>query len=105
MYFNNNKNFFHGIISHHFDNQKKKYEKCLSLISKLLGKSKTEIKYKLHPCASYNKDTLAELKELGIEIGFKQMMAFELEKGMKKVNNSFLEVARQDHFTIFKRMN
>ena len=33
------------------------------------------------------------------------MMAFELEKGMKKVNNSFLEVARQDHFTIFKRIN
>ena len=26
-------------------------------------------------------------------------------EGMKKVNNSFLEIARQDHAEIFKRMN
>ena len=58
-----------------------------------------------HPCGSYNNDTLTALKELGIEIGFKQMMAIEPEKGMNKVNNSFLEVARQDHSTIFKRMS
>ena len=88
-----------------YDGQKKEYEKCLSLISKILGKSKTEIKYMSHPCGSYNNDTLTALKELGIEIGFKQMMAIEPEKGMNKVNNSFLEVARQDHSTIFKRMS
>ena len=32
-------------------------------------------------------------------------MTIEPEKGMKKVNNSFLEIARQDHADIFKRMN
>ena len=58
-----------------------------------------------HPCGSYNRDTLQILKELGIELGFKQIMTIEPEKGMKKVNNSFLEIARQDHADIFKRMN
>ena len=32
-------------------------------------------------------------------------MTIEPEKGMKKINNSFLEIARQDHADIFKRMN
>ena len=36
---------------------------------------------------------------------FKQMMTIEPEKGMKKINNSFLEIARQDHAEIVKRMN
>ena len=45
------------------------------------------------------------LKELGIELGFKQIMTIEPERGMKKVNNSFLEIARQDHAAIYKRMN
>ena len=45
------------------------------------------------------------LKEFGIELGFKQIMTIEPEKGMAKVNNSFLEIARQDHADIFKRMN
>ena len=44
-------------------------------------------------------------KELGIELGFKQVMTIEPEKGMKKINNSFLEIARQDHAGILKRMN
>ena len=58
-----------------------------------------------HPCGSYNNYTLEILKELGIELGFKQIMTIEPEKGMKKVNNSFLEIARQNHTQIFKRMN
>ena len=58
-----------------------------------------------HPCGSYNNDTLEILKELGIELGFKQIMTIEHEKGMKKVNNSFLEIARQDHADIYKRIN
>ena len=41
----------------------------------------------------------------GIELGFKQIMTIEKENGMKKINNSFLEIARQDHAEIFKRMN
>ena len=88
-----------------YDEQKNEYEQCLSSISRILDKPKNEIKYMSHPCGSYNNDTLKILKELGIELGFKQIMAIEPEKGMKKINNSFLEIARQDHAEIFKRMN
>ena len=58
-----------------------------------------------HPCGSYNYNTLRILKELGIELGFKQIMTIEPEKGMKKINNSSLEIARQDHAQIIKMMN
>ena len=85
--------------------QKNEYEKCLTLISKILNKPKNEIKYMSHPCGSYNYDTLEVLKELGIELGFKQIMTIEKEKGMSKVNNSFLEIAREDHTNIYRRMN
>jgi peptidoglycan/xylan/chitin deacetylase (PgdA/CDA1 family) len=88
-----------------YDEQKDEYEKCLSSISNILDKPKNEIKYMSHPCGSYNKDTFEILKELGIELGFKQIMTIEPEKGMKKINNSFLEIARQDHAEIYKIMN
>ena len=58
-----------------------------------------------HPCGSYNLDTLEILNGLGIELGFKQIMTIEPEKGMKKINNSFLEIARQDHSGILKRIS
>ena len=88
-----------------YDEQKDEYEKCLSSISNILDKPKNEIKYMSHPCGSYNKDTFEILKELGIELGFKQIMTIEPEKGMKKINNSFLEIARQDHAEIYKMMS
>ena len=87
-----------------YDEQKNEYEKCLSSISNILDKPKNEIKYMSHPCGSYNADTFEILKELGIELGFKQIMTIEPEKGMKKINNSFLEIARQDHTEIYKIM-
>ena len=88
-----------------YDEQKNEYEKCLFLISTILDKPKNDIKYMSHPCGSYNKDTLQILKELGIDLGFKQIMSIETNKLMKKVNNSNLEIARQDHANIFKIMN
>lgn len=88
-----------------YDEQKNEYEKNLSLISSILDKPKNEIKCMSHPCGSYNADTLEILKELGIELGFKQIMSIEPEKSMKKINNSFLEIAREDHASIFKRIN
>ena len=57
-----------------------------------------------HPCGSYNMDTLKVLKELDIKLGFKQIMKIELEKGMKKINNSSLEIARQNHSEIMKKI-
>ena len=86
-------------------NRKMNMKKNLSSISSILDKPKNEIKCMSHPCGSYNEDTLQILKELGIELGFKQIMTIEPEKGMKKINNSFLEIARQDHVEIFERMN
>ena len=85
--------------------QQKEYELCLLKISKILNKPKNQIKYMSHPCGSYNNDTLQILNNLGIKLGFKQIMTVEPEKGMKKINNSSLEIARQDHSGIFKRMN
>ena len=58
-----------------------------------------------HPCGSYNKNTIKILSELGIELGFKQVMTLEPNMGMKKINNSFLEIARQDHTKIINMMN
>ena len=88
-----------------YDEQKKEYKNSLSLISKILGKPQKEIKFMSHPCGSYNENTLEILKELGIELGFKQIMKIESEKGMTKINNSFLEIARQNHSEIYRRMN
>ena len=87
-----------------YDEQKNEYENCLSSVSDILNKPKNEIKSMSHPCGSYNTDTLEILKELGVELGFKDVMTIEPKKGIKKVNNSFLEIARQDHANIFRRM-
>ena len=88
-----------------YDEQKFEYENCSSIISNIIEKPKNLIKFMAHPCGSYNNHTLEILKELGIELGFKQIMIIEPERGMKKINNSFLEIARQDHAGIIKRMN
>tara|TARA_B110000483_G_C18175834_1_gene535048 strand:- start:806 stop:1735 length:930 start_codon:yes stop_codon:yes gene_type:complete len=88
-----------------YNEQKNEYVKCLSIISDIINKPKKEIKFMSHPCGSYNNDTLEILKELGIELGFKQIMTIEPEKSMKKINNSFLEIAREDHAIIYKQMN
>ena len=88
-----------------YEKQKYEYEKCISILSKFLNKPNNDIKYMSHPCGSYNEDTLKILKELGIELGFKQIMTIEPEKGMKKINNTKLEIARQDHAQIMKIIN
>ena len=88
-----------------YDEQKFEYENCISIISKIIDKPKSEIKFMSHPCGSYNNDTLKILKGIGIELGFKPIMTIEPKKGMKKINNSFLEIARQDHAEIVKRMS
>lgn len=87
-----------------YDDQKKEYEQSLNKISKILNKSKDKIKFMSHPCGSYNRDTLEILKKLGIELGFKQIMSVEENKGMKSINNTHLEIARENHSKIFKEM-
>ena len=87
-----------------YNDQKKEYENNLSILSDILNIDKYNIKYMSHPNGSYNADTLKILQELKIELGFKQIMTIEPEKNMKKINNSSLEIARQDHAKIIKMM-
>lgn len=85
-----------------YEQQYKEYQKNLDIFNKILKIDKSEFKTMSHPCGSYNEDTLNILSKLGIELGFKQIMSIEKEKGMNKVNNSFLEIAREDHSKIMK---
>ena len=87
-----------------YEEQKIQFDKCISLISEILNKPKNEIKVMSHPSGSYNMDTIEILKELGIKLGFKQIMKIELERGMKKINNSPLEIARQNHSEIIRKI-
>ena len=57
-----------------------------------------------HPMGSYNQDTLKILEGLGVELGFKQIMSIESARNMETINNSFLEIAREDHSSIMKMM-
>ena len=82
--------------------QVNEYEKNIDILSQILNCDKKEFKYMSHPCGSYNDSTLNILKKLGVELGFKNVMDIEIEKNMKKINNSFLEIARQDHSKIMK---
>ena len=82
--------------------QVNEYEKNIDILSQILNCDKKEFKYMSHPCGSYNDSTLNILKKLGVELGFKNVMNIEIEKNMKKINNSFLEIARQDHSKIMK---
>ena len=88
-----------------YNEQKKEYENNKSTLSEILNIDKNNIKYMSHPNGSYNDDTLKILQELKIELGFKPIMTIEPEKNMKKINNSSLEIARQDHSKIVKMMN
>jgi len=88
-----------------YDEQLNEYQNNISILSKILKINKTDIKYVSHPNGSYNKNTIKILTGLGMELGFKPIMSIEPEKGMKKINNSFLEIARQDHAAIIKMMN
>ena len=141
MYFNKNNNFYHGIMFHHFhddkfhtrgqgsiskddlieldklghlvglhshshntfienlsfEEQKNDYQKCLKKISGILNKQVNDIKFMSHPCGSYNNDTLKVLEDLGIEMGFREIM-------LKKKNFTSLELPRQDHMEIYNRL-
>ena len=88
-----------------FEEQAKEYNKNIKILSKIINCDKKEIKCMSHPCGSYNQDTLKILKNLGIELGFKEMMTIDPEKNMKKINNSFLEIARQNHADVMAMMN
>jgi len=76
--------------------QKKEYEKNILALSEILNKEKNKINSMSHPTGSYSPDTLKILQGLKIEIGFKNVMSVDTERSMIKINNSPLEIARQD---------
>jgi peptidoglycan/xylan/chitin deacetylase (PgdA/CDA1 family) len=86
-----------------YNDQKREYKKNLISLKKLFPKIK-KINCMAHPCGSYNAVTLNILDKLKIKVGFKQIMKIESEKKMKKINNSNLEIAREDAVNIINRM-
>ena len=86
------------------EEQQEEYTKCANILSKILNKNFKDFKCMSHPCGSYNSETLEILRSLGIELGFKEVMDIEKERGMTKVNNSDLEIARRDHAVIIREM-
>ena len=81
------------------------YLKNRDVLSEILKTDKSEINSMSHPCGSYNNYCLSFLKKLKIEIGFRDNMICDTQKGMKSINNSNLEIARQDHSKIIKMIN
>jgi peptidoglycan/xylan/chitin deacetylase (PgdA/CDA1 family) len=86
-----------------YENQKQEYVTCISKISEILNIPIDKIISMGHPFGNYNNDTLKVLKNLNIQIGFRS--SFHIDRNMKKINNSPLEIARQDHSIIVKLMN
>ena len=87
-----------------YNQQNYEYTQNKDALVKILNKSKDFINSSSHPLGSYNKDSLDILSNLGIKLAFKDNMRIEREKGMKKINNSLLEIAREDHIEIFNKM-
>ena len=87
-----------------YDDQKLEYERCINSVSQILNKSNKLIKSMSHPTGSYSLETLEILKKLRIEIGFKSTMQIEKDKGMSKINNTNLEIARETHPAIIRMM-
>lgn len=82
------------------DEQEKEYSENLSLLNELLNNDYNKIDSVSHPLGSYNKDTLKILTKLKIKIGFRDNMSVDIKKDMKSINNSNLEISRQDHSNI-----
>ena len=81
--------------------QFKEYKYCKQILKKKFNLDAYSMS---HPNGSYNKHTLKILRQFDIQLGFKQTLKVEKKKGMKKVNNSDLEVARVDHTNLLKSL-
>ena len=88
---------FHRLGKLDLNIQFQEYKKNINLLSNILNKPKSYFCSMSHPNGSYSKKTLKILKNFGIKLGFKQIMTIEKNKGMKKINNSALEIARKPH--------
>ncbi len=87
-----------------YADQNKQFTRCQSIISKILNKPINKIKTMSHPCGSYNNETLKILMDLGIDLGFKNIMEMEPEKKKNQANNSNLEIPRINHTLVMNMM-
>ena len=83
-----------------YNEQMKEYKKNKAFLSKILKCNDGDILSMSHPCNSYNKNTLKILEKLNIEIGFRSSTS--LDNGIKRINNSRYEIAREDHSAIIR---
>lgn len=83
--------------------QKNEFSLNQKKISEILGVHKSTINSMSHPYGAYNKNTLKILKKLNIRIGFKEHNY--IDGRMKKINNSDLEIARENHAVIMKKIS
>ena len=76
------------------DEQRTEYSKNYAHIVRATGKKPVAMS---HPCNSYNADTLATLRSLGIQLGFCSNMGVVPSRGM-------LEFPRKDHSDVLRAM-
>ena len=79
--------------------QKDEYKSNKIILEKITNK---KIFTMAHPFGSYNNYTLKILDKLDINLGFKG--SIKIDERAKKINNSNLEVSREDHANIIKRI-
>ena len=84
-----------------YNQQYDEYKKTRDVFTGFFGK--TNIYSMSHPNGNYNNDTLTVLKKLNISIGFRANM--KMDGGMTKINNSNLEIARENHSNIMNYMS
>ena len=75
--------------------QELEYQSNYKHLSKILSKP---INVMSHPCGNYSEITLNILKDMNIEMGFRDNMS------IKEIRSS-LEIPREDHANVFREMN
>ena len=81
-----------------YKHQREEYKKNFRHLNQVCKKDVVSMS---HPCNSYNNDTIKVLREFGILCGFRSTM---IPPEGKKINPSTLEIAREDHSNILKKM-
>ena len=71
-------------------------------LSKILNKPIKTINSMSHPLGSYNETSLEILRSLDVLLGFRDNMF--INNKMKNINNSNLEIAREDHSLIMRKL-
>jgi peptidoglycan/xylan/chitin deacetylase (PgdA/CDA1 family) len=85
-----------------YEVKKKEYVENKNILEEITKKNITSVG---HPLGSYDHEVLKILRDLGIKIGFRDNMKIDKAKNANKINNSSLELAREDHTNILRLMD